>query len=97
MNLCWLSNAFSSRASRASSVSPSSLSSSSGPVGAMRSCRVCAESRRAFSVMSWMGRSTRPAVHQPTATAQPVITSRAAIDQYRSCCPAALLTLSVRS
>ncbi len=97
MNRRWLSKAFSSRASSASSVSPSSFSSSSGPLDAIRSCRVCSESRRAFAVIAWTGRSTRPAVHQPTPTAHPVMTSRAAADQYRSSLLAASLTSSVRS
>ncbi len=97
MNRRWLSNAFSSRASSASSVSPSSFSSSSGPPAAIRSCRVCSDSSRAFAVMAWTGRSTRPAVHQPTATAQPVMTSRAATDQYSSSRLAASLTSSVTS
>ncbi|CAM5711363.1 hypothetical protein SCALM49S_03048 [Streptomyces californicus] len=97
MNLRWLSNARSRRPSSASSVSPSSFSSSSGPLDAMRWCRVRSERRRAFAVIAWTGRSTRPAIHQPTPTAPAVITSSAAKDQFMSCLPAASVTWSVSS
>ncbi|MFF3316751.1 hypothetical protein ACFYV5_14720 [Streptomyces sp. NPDC003035] len=76
-------------------VSPSSFSSSSGPPAAILSWRFRSESRRARAVISWTGRSTRPAVHQPTTTAPKAMTARARQDHISICSPAARLTSSL--
>lgn len=76
-------------------MSPSAFSSSSGPVDPIRSWRLCSDSIRAFAVIAWTGRSTRPAVHQPTPTAHSAITTSAPTDQNISSSEAASLTLSV--
>ncbi len=61
------SNERSSRASKSSKVSPSSFSSSSGPASARRWCRLLAEISLAVAVIVRSGRSTRPAISQPSA------------------------------
>ena len=68
------------RSRRASNVAASSRSSSSGPSREMRSSRFRSDIRRAVSVMSCRGRSTRPATVQPRATATTATTPSATRD-----------------
>src|SRR6266699_2245812 len=82
----WAVNDASRRASRSSRVSASSLNSSSGPASARRSYRLVAEIRRAVAVMARTGRSTRPAITQPSANASTAMTPSAMPDWARSTC-----------
>ncbi len=70
----WVANAASRRSSMPSKVSASSFSSSLAPVSASRSPRCCSEARRAVSVITRTGRSTRPDMTQPRPPETTVMT-----------------------
>jgi hypothetical protein len=75
-NRRWVANAASSRSSMSSKVSASSFSSSVAPVSPSRSPRCCSDARRAVSVITRTGRSTRPDVNQPRPPDATVMTPR---------------------
>ena len=75
-NRRWVANAASRRSSMPSNVSASSLSSSLPPVSASRSPRCCSDARRAVSVITRTGRSTRPDMNQPRPPDATVMTAR---------------------
>ena len=83
-NRRWVPNATSRRSSMSSNVSASSLSSSLAPVSASRSPRCCSDARRAVSVITRTGRSTRPDMTQPSPPDATVMTARPASENTRS-------------
>src|ERR1039457_6749201 len=87
--LRWASNAPSSRPRSPSTVSPSSLSSSLGPCRASRWCRLSSEIWRVVAVMTRRGRSTRPAISQPSQTETATMMIRAMPERIKSSCSSA--------
>jgi len=94
-NRRWAANAWSSRSSISSKVSASSLSSSLAPVSASRSPRCWSDARRAVSVITRTGRSTRPETNQPSAPEATVITPRPSREYSSRLCSARCRTLTV--
>jgi hypothetical protein len=66
-------------------VSARSFSSSSGPATASRWCRFSSEICRVVAVIVRSGRSTRPAISQPSAMETASMTASATPERMSSC------------